>query len=231
MGVLAERVRQRQRAKDFGAKKACCSQLGGSLYELAAPLLALEQLSLCNFLPTQMPSLYNRYSLQIKLRILEAARSDGDWELIAEMNNVNISTARSWLRCYPKTSDVLQPRPRGGKRQHKMTADGVAYLLSELLIGPVLSLRQLADTRHALIHLCLSTDHQKSSGWQSDNHEAIPYTASIDGRIRDRHEDDISRVRSPTWRYTPRPCPLNSSRANPAPRARRHSLRHRQRRG
>ncbi|KAG2980409.1 hypothetical protein PC121_g23151 [Phytophthora cactorum] len=85
-----------------------------------------------------MPSLYNRYSLQIKLRILEAARSDGDWELIAETNNVNISTARSWLRCYPKTSDVLQPRPRGGKRQHKMTADGVAYLLSELLIGPTI---------------------------------------------------------------------------------------------
>ncbi|KAG3138876.1 hypothetical protein PC128_g25477 [Phytophthora cactorum] len=86
----------------------------------------------------QMPSLYNRYSLQIKLRILEAARSDGDWELIAETNNVNISTARSWLRCYPKTSDVLQPRPRGGKQQHKMTADGVAYLLSELLIGPTI---------------------------------------------------------------------------------------------
>ncbi|KAG4224125.1 hypothetical protein PC116_g27418 [Phytophthora cactorum] len=126
-----------------------------------------------------MPSLYNRYSLQIKLRILEAARSDGDWELIAETNNVNISTARSWLRCYPKTSDVLQPRPRGGKRQHKMTADGVAYLLSELLIGPVLTLRQLADTRHALIHLCLSTDHQKSSGWQSDNHEAVPQGTTI----------------------------------------------------
>ncbi|KAG6957674.1 hypothetical protein JG688_00010868 [Phytophthora aleatoria] len=80
-----------------------------------------------------------------RLRILEAARSGGDWELIAETNNVNINTARSWLRRYPKTSDVLHTRPRGGKRQPKMTADGVAYLLSELSIDPDLTLRQLAD--------------------------------------------------------------------------------------
>ncbi|KAG3232488.1 hypothetical protein PI124_g22431 [Phytophthora idaei] len=92
-----------------------------------------------------MPSLYNRYSLQIKLRILEAARSGGDWELIAETNNVNINTARSWLRRYPKTSDVLQPRPCDGKRQQKMTADGVTYLLSEHSIDPDLTLRQLVD--------------------------------------------------------------------------------------
>ncbi|KAG2776734.1 hypothetical protein PC129_g16526 [Phytophthora cactorum] len=92
-----------------------------------------------------MPSLYNRYSLQIKLRILEAARSGGDWELIAETNNMNINTAPSWPRRYPKTLDVLQPRPRGGKRQQKMTADGVAYLLSELSIDPDLTLRQLGD--------------------------------------------------------------------------------------
>ncbi|KAG3079543.1 hypothetical protein PC121_g6946 [Phytophthora cactorum] len=92
-----------------------------------------------------MPSLYNRYSLQIKLRILEAARSGGDWELIAETNNVNINTARSWLHCYPKTSDVLHPRPRGGKQQQKMTTDAVTYLLSELSIDPDLTLIQLAD--------------------------------------------------------------------------------------
>ncbi|KAG6961417.1 hypothetical protein JG687_00007705 [Phytophthora cactorum] len=76
-----------------------------------------------------------------RLRIFEAARSGGDWELIAETNNVNINTARSWLRRYPKTSDVLHTRPRGGKRQPKMTADGVACLLSEFR----LTLRQLAD--------------------------------------------------------------------------------------
>ncbi|KAG2948603.1 hypothetical protein PC110_g8016 [Phytophthora cactorum] len=92
-----------------------------------------------------MPSLYNRYSLQIKLRILEAARSGGDWELIAETNNVNINTARSWLHCYPKTSDVLHPRPRGGKQQQKMTTNAVTYLLSELSIDPDLTLIQLAD--------------------------------------------------------------------------------------
>ncbi|KAG6955189.1 hypothetical protein JG687_00011375 [Phytophthora cactorum] len=107
--------------------------------------LLLNSFHFATFFLLKMPSLYNRYSLQIKLRILEAARSGGDWELIAETNNVNINTARSWLHCYPKTSDVLHPRPRGGKQQQKMMTDAVTYLLSELSIDPDLTLIQLAD--------------------------------------------------------------------------------------
>eukprot|EP00644_Phytophthora_capsici_P013364 jgi/Phyca11/71978/gw1.29.464.1 len=55
-----------------------------------------------------MPTCYSRYSLQIKLRILEAARSGGDWESIAKANDVNFNTARSWLRRYSTTSDTIK---------------------------------------------------------------------------------------------------------------------------
>ncbi|KAJ8578978.1 hypothetical protein ON010_g222 [Phytophthora cinnamomi] len=48
-----------------------------------------------------MPSRYNRYALAIKLRVVDAARTGGDWQAVAEASGVNINTARSWLRRYP----------------------------------------------------------------------------------------------------------------------------------
>ncbi|RLN55761.1 hypothetical protein BBJ28_00027184, partial [Nothophytophthora sp. Chile5] len=92
-----------------------------------------------------MPTHYNRYTLETKLRILEAARTGGDWKAIAETNNVNLNTARSWLRRYRSFADATRPVARGGKRTTKMTDEGVAYLLSLLSIDSDLTLCQLAD--------------------------------------------------------------------------------------
>ncbi|RLN47672.1 hypothetical protein BBJ28_00022614 [Nothophytophthora sp. Chile5] len=92
-----------------------------------------------------MPTHYNRYTLETKLRILEAAHTGGDWEAIAETNNVNLNTARSWLRRYRSCADATRPVARGGKRTTKMTDEGVDYLLSLLSIDSDLTLCQLAD--------------------------------------------------------------------------------------
>ncbi|GMF40772.1 unnamed protein product [Phytophthora fragariaefolia] len=89
-----------------------------------------------------MPS---RYTLAVKLRILDATRTGGDWEALAEVDNININTARCWLRRYSTYSDALQPPARGGKRAQKMTAVGLSFLLSMLSIDRDLTLRLLAD--------------------------------------------------------------------------------------
>ncbi|KAG1695058.1 hypothetical protein DVH05_020986 [Phytophthora capsici] len=68
-----------------------------------------------------MPTKYRRYTLYTKLRVLEAARNDLDWEAVAEDNNVNLSTARNWVQRYPNFEDVVSSAPRGGKTAQRMT--------------------------------------------------------------------------------------------------------------
>ncbi|KAG2981188.1 hypothetical protein PC118_g10773 [Phytophthora cactorum] len=45
-----------------------------------------------------MPSRYNRYALETKLRVLEVAGRNGVWEETAEDLGVNYNTARAWVR-------------------------------------------------------------------------------------------------------------------------------------
>ncbi|KAG3025123.1 hypothetical protein PC120_g6685 [Phytophthora cactorum] len=45
----------------------------------------------------KMPSRYNRYALETKLRVLEVARRGGVWDETAEDLGVNNNTARAWL--------------------------------------------------------------------------------------------------------------------------------------
>ncbi|KAE8877928.1 hypothetical protein PF005_g27481 [Phytophthora fragariae] len=106
-----------------------------------------------------MPSRYNRYALATKLRILDAVRTGGNWESVAQADDVNINTARSWLRRYPTSSAALHAPLRGGKRAQKMTVDGHAFLMSKLSIDPDLTLRQLADEleRAWSISVCAQT--------------------------------------------------------------------------
>ncbi|GMF17094.1 unnamed protein product [Phytophthora fragariaefolia] len=106
-----------------------------------------------------MPSRYNRYTLAVKLRILDAARTGGDWEALAEANNININTSRSWLHCYSTCSDAMQAPVRGGKRAQKMIAEGLSFLVSKLSFDPDLTLRQLADDleQACSISICAQT--------------------------------------------------------------------------
>ncbi|KAG6619072.1 uncharacterized protein IUM83_19485 [Phytophthora cinnamomi] len=97
------------------------------------------------FFVSVMPSRYHRYALAIKLRILDAARTGGDWQAVAEAIGVNINTARSWLRLLLYKLCCFANPSRGGKRAQKITADGLAFLMSKLAVDPDLTLRQLVD--------------------------------------------------------------------------------------
>ncbi|KAE9247146.1 hypothetical protein PF004_g4444 [Phytophthora fragariae] len=86
-----------------------------------------------------MPSRYHRYTLAVKLHILDAACTGGEWEAIAEANNISINTTRSWLRRYPTYFDYMHAPSLGGKRAQKMIAECLSSLLSKRRSGPYAS--------------------------------------------------------------------------------------------
>ncbi|KAG4044437.1 hypothetical protein PC123_g20123 [Phytophthora cactorum] len=93
----------------------------------------------------KMPSRYNRYALETKLRVLEVARRGGGWEETVEDFGVNYNTARVWVRRHVTHGEEVRVLPRGGKRDGKVTDSCVQFWLGKLREDPDLTLRQLAD--------------------------------------------------------------------------------------
>ncbi|KAG2764559.1 hypothetical protein Pcac1_g23749 [Phytophthora cactorum] len=92
-----------------------------------------------------MPSCYNRYALETKLRVLEVARRGGVWEETAEGLGVNYKTATAWVRRHVTHGEEVRVLPRGGKRGSKVTDFCVQFWLGKRREDPDLTLRQLAD--------------------------------------------------------------------------------------
>lgn len=70
---------------------------------------------------------YVRYGLEIKLRVIEAARRGDVWEAVAEELGVNYNTARDWVRYHVTHGEPLCALQRGGKRGNKMTPAALEF--------------------------------------------------------------------------------------------------------
>ncbi|KAE8912675.1 hypothetical protein PF005_g5986 [Phytophthora fragariae] len=92
-----------------------------------------------------MPAKYYRYALETKLRVVDTARNDGNWERIASELGVKLNTARHWVRRHVHGDEPVQARLRGGRASQKVTSAMVEFLLEQLRYDPDLTLRQLAD--------------------------------------------------------------------------------------
>ncbi|KAE9352670.1 hypothetical protein PF008_g5360 [Phytophthora fragariae] len=92
-----------------------------------------------------MPAKYYRYALETKLRVVDTARNDGNWERIASELGVKLNTARHWVRRHVHGDEPVQARLRGGRASQKVTSAMVEFLLEQIRYDPDLTLRQLAD--------------------------------------------------------------------------------------
>lgn len=89
---------------------------------------------------------YKQHSVEVKRRVLIAARDDEDYKTIAAHNGVDVGTARGWVRnaerngtCEPSTNN------RGGKR-YKVTQEHVDFLERLFADNCQLSLKVMADS-------------------------------------------------------------------------------------
>ncbi|KAE8882933.1 hypothetical protein PF005_g25479 [Phytophthora fragariae] len=80
-------------------------------------------------------------------RVLRAARADQDWRDVAVKNDVNLRTAYRWVASARDTDSwESSPRkPRGGRRNAKITTEHVDYMLGLLDENCYLTLDELVD--------------------------------------------------------------------------------------
>ncbi|EGZ20027.1 hypothetical protein PHYSODRAFT_376210, partial [Phytophthora sojae] len=69
---------------------------------------------------------YVRYGLEIKLRVIEAARRGDVWEAVAEELGVNYNTARDWVRYHQGAGISVVPQTV------KKHADGACFTPKQL---------------------------------------------------------------------------------------------------
>ncbi|GMF51851.1 unnamed protein product [Phytophthora fragariaefolia] len=91
-------------------------------------------------------------------RVLRAARTGQDWRSVAANNDVNRRTAYRWIAAAQESEDwVASPRkPRGGRRNTKITDAHVDYLIALLDENCYLTLDEMVDALEARFSLKVS---------------------------------------------------------------------------
>lgn len=77
---------------------------------------------------TSQMATYKKYAPEIKLCVIQAARSSADWGNIALCHDVILKTTTHLVRRYGVVSTDVMFTERGGKRHSKVTAEHVEKL-------------------------------------------------------------------------------------------------------
>ncbi|MES9973605.1 MAG: hypothetical protein ABW094_05040 [Candidatus Thiodiazotropha sp.] len=99
-----------------------------------------------------------KYSIETKNKILSAYENDEDWHAFARALDVNVNTAREWIRNFDKM-DVESNRKHGGFRGRKLDEAVVDDLLSWISDNPCMTLGEMQLKLKAEYDkdVCLST--------------------------------------------------------------------------
>lgn len=94
---------------------------------------------------------YKKHPNENRQLILETGQNCGDWKHLANVLNINLATAESWLR-----TDRSVPLPKGGNRPKSLTEEQLSEILDWLAEDPQRTLVQIQEEINQKLHLSVS---------------------------------------------------------------------------